>query len=450
MRELVRYHEARLPYNVRKVMDDPEDFTRNLMLQEIASQESRDELRRAYREFRDREPADIALALLGPTASPHQLAALFYGWSLGSTSDSLRTWLRSFAAEPDSAEVERLARVYGNPRFTVADYGYLLDVHPLTLWCAGELYKHPGEAWDEVEDKSSAARRTASAWLLQTRNRHAQDVRLRTRIERDAFVRMTGYWRGLGFPFTRLVPSLATAIGSSADRPEALGTLMGILVSDGVLRQESLIRRLRFGDGTPYHTVADARVPEGKRVLPAAAARTLREVLLQVVERGTAVRLRGAFEHADGTPIALGGKTGSGDNRLKRFGRGGGVIESKAVSRTATFAFYLGDRYYGVLTASVTGAAAERYQFTSTLALEVLRMLAPALTASLWPGETRQAVVPVVVPVVAPVASDSTVALSSPHATAAPGLVTASIPRRVARARSAVVLAAPAATLTNR
>jgi hypothetical protein len=388
MRDIVRFHQARLPYDGAKVMDDPDDITRNLMLQQIASDESRDELRRSYREYHDLEPEEIPLALLGPTASPAQLASAFYAWMPGAGVDSLRAWLHAFAAEPDSAEIERLARVYGNPKFTIADYGYLLGVHPLAVWCAGQLYHHPHATFEEIEHRSGDARNLATAWLLEPRNRHAQDVRLRTRIERDAFLRMTPYWRHLGFPFSRLVPSLATAIGSSADRPEALGELMGIIVNDGILRKESVVRRLTFAEGTPYHTVAEARASQGTRVLPAAAARTMRDVLHQVVERGTATRLRGAFELADGTEVPIGGKTGSGDNRLKRFARGGGVIESKAVSRTASFVFYLGDRYYGVLTASVEGEAAGRYQFTSTLPLEVLRILAPALSARLWPADT--------------------------------------------------------------
>jgi hypothetical protein len=49
------------------------------------------------------------------------------------------------------------------------------------------------------------------------------------------------------------------------------------------------------------------------------------------------------------------------------------------VSRTAAFAFYIGDRYFGIITASVAGKAAGEYQFTSALPLSVLRLLAPAI-----------------------------------------------------------------------
>jgi hypothetical protein len=51
------------------------------------------------------------------------------------------------------------------------------------------------------------------------------------------------------------------------------------------------------------------------------------------------------------------------------------------VSRTAAFAFYIGDRYFGIITASVSGKAAGQYQFTSALPLTVLRLLAPQINA---------------------------------------------------------------------
>ena len=90
---------------------------------------------------------------------------------------------------------------------------------------------------------SSDARRKGSAWLLNGRNRRAQDLRLRIRMEKDAFSRMAPYWQRLGFPFKTMVPSYATAIGNSSDRPVALAELMGILVNDG-MRRSSVAERL--------------------------------------------------------------------------------------------------------------------------------------------------------------------------------------------------------------
>lgn len=222
------------------------------------------------------------------------------------------------------------------------------------------------------------------AWLFRTKNRMAQDNRLRAHIERDAFARMTPYWRRLGFPFSRLVPSYATAIGSSSDQPSALADLMGVLVNDGVRRPPALIQEISFANDTPYQTTLEAPAPSGGNLLvPPEVARAARSVLGDVVERGTAARLRGAFVDSTGAPIWVGGKTGTGDNRFDTFGRGRRLLSSRAVSRTAAFAFCLGDRYYGVVTASVLGPEADQYSFTSVLPVEVLRRLAPSIEKQL-------------------------------------------------------------------
>jgi hypothetical protein len=60
--------------------------------------------------------------------------------------------------------------------------------------------------------------------------------------------------------------------------------------------------------------------------------------------------------------------------------RGDGVvIEDRAIDRTATVVFFIGDRFYGTITAFVTGAVADRYRFTSSLPVQILRMLGPTL-----------------------------------------------------------------------
>jgi hypothetical protein len=75
----------------------------------------------------------------------------------------------------------------------------------------------------------------------------------------------------------------------------------------------------------------------------------------------------------------MGGKTGTGDNRYRVFGPGGRLVESRAVNRTATFAFFMGDRWFGVVTAYVPGGASADYRFTSALPTEILRVLGPVL-----------------------------------------------------------------------
>src|SRR5581483_231318 len=67
------------------------------------------------------------------------------------------------------------------------------------------------------------------------------------------------------------------------------------------------------------------------------------------------------------------------DNRFVTFSRSGAVLSSHATNRTATFVFYLGERYFGVITAYVQGREAENYHFTSALPVTLLKLLAPTL-----------------------------------------------------------------------
>lgn len=136
---------------------------------------------------------------------------------------------------------------------------------------------------------------------------------------------------------------------------------------------------LNFAENTPYESHFTTPSAQPQRVLPLAVARALRGVLAQVVEAGTARRIAGTFAQADGTPLQMGGKTGTGDNRIETVGRYGQVLTSKAMNRTATFVFYLGERHFGTLTAFVEGSKADNFRFTSALPVQVLKGMAPLL-----------------------------------------------------------------------
>jgi membrane peptidoglycan carboxypeptidase len=380
MRDLVRFHEARLPYESDAVRSEPDHPARQQMLERMADREARQHLARAYARYRGLAPGGILGRLLGErSASPRALAIAFFAWHPDADASALQAWLSAHGQPVTAAEAAALERAVGIRGLTLLDHAYLLGRHPLDIWCAGEMIRDPSQTWDALLARSEAARDLASSWLFQPRQRRAQDVRLRIRVEEDAFTRMALAWRRLGFPFERLVPSYATAIGASADRPAALADLMGIIVNDGVRRPTLTVRSLRFAGDTPYHTVLEPSPAAEERVLPAAVARALRDVLAGAVERGTARRLAGAFRQADGAALVAGGKTGSGDNRFETFGRGGQLLSSRAVSRTAVFTFYVGDRYFGVMTASVTGRQADDYEFTSALPVTVLKLLAPEI-----------------------------------------------------------------------
>ena len=388
MRDLVRYHEARLPYSVDRVLSGQDSLRRRAMLNEIIDLESRATLSRAYQEYKGLSLEGSLDRLLGAHRRARRpLTILYLAWHPQASPESLEAWLARNADSDTSLSADRLAKMVAGPRLGLEDYAYLLGKEPLEVWTAGVLARDPGLTREKLMEQSADARRLASEWLFRTRNRRAQDLRLRIRFEQDAFARMTPSWRRLGFPFAQLVPSYATAIGSSADRPDALAELMGTIMNDGEDLPPQRINRVVFAPGTPYHTALEASAPAGRRLLSPVTARVARDVLTQVVagESGTAHGLKDAFRDAQGHPVPMGGKTGTGDNRFETFGRGGQVISSRVVSRTSAFAFFIGNRYYGVVTASVFGSQAGGYRFTSALPVRFLELLAPSIEKR-WQG----------------------------------------------------------------
>jgi hypothetical protein len=374
-----------LPYDAEEVLHDYDSPARSSLLAEVADEEAKQTLRRAYRKYREQGMEEIIRGLLGSHAtSPRMLTVVFYAWKAGGGEADLAAWLKQRSGnEVDARVVQSLIRSYGNPDLGIADYGYLAARNSLELWCAGRLAHNPDLSWDELVDSSAAVRRETSEWLFKPSNRVAQNWRLRGRVERDAFKRMTPYWKRLGFPFSRLVPSYATAVGTSGDRPAALADLMGIIVNDGVRKPNLVLRRLRFAAGTPYETVFEPSDVKSERVMETPVARVLRAALQQVVEGGTARRIAGAFRYENGTPALVGGKTGTGDNRFSTFARGGGLVSSRVVNRTASFAFFVDARYFGVVTAFVAGDEAKHYHYTSALPVSVLKLFAPTINARL-------------------------------------------------------------------
>jgi membrane peptidoglycan carboxypeptidase len=154
---------------------------------------------------------------------------------------------------------------------------------------------------------------------------------------------------------------------------------MGIILNDGVELPTADIERVHFAEATPFETELVLQPDAPRRVLVPEVAATVRRALIGVVGEGTGTRVKNTFAMPDGTPLVIGGKTGTGDNRFDSFAPGGRLIESRVVDRTATFVFFLGDRFFGTITAEVPGAEAANYQFTSALAVQLLKTLAPQL-----------------------------------------------------------------------
>ncbi len=395
LRDVANYHTAASGVQVKQLLGDTDDPQRDIYLQRFVEADSRRFLSRFYRDYKSLS-GDEPLALLARRArpSPKPLTTLFLSVHPKARLAHLQAFLAARLPQTTLSENELwdLFLSYSPERLNLADRGYVSGIHPLELWLVEYLRDHPGAPWKEVIEASGQVRQDVYGWLFKG-SVHKQDTRIRIMIEQDAFNRILDNWRALGYPFAHLVPSLGTAIGASGDRPDALAELIGIVMNDGVRLPTVAIERLHFAANTPYETaLAPAAQPE--RVMPVEVARTVRRSLTNVVENGTARRLNGAYTAANGSPLAVGGKTGTGDNRYERYSAGGGLISSRVVDRTATFVFFLGDRFFGTVTAYVPGQDAAQFQFTSGLAVQLLKILEPELKPLLnGPATAQQAMI---------------------------------------------------------
>ena len=383
MREIVQYHKAQLGYDEAAIFREPNHPDRQRLLREYTEKEGRKLLWDYYHRYQGKSEAESIRRLLRSKPTPRRAATAYF--FLRGPGGEPAQFARILAAvmgseAPDSAASVKLARSFGTNPLSVADAAYLLKVHPLELWTMGFLITRPEATWDDLSAMSEPAIEAGYSWLYGKRARKAQDLRIRILLENKAFAEIHRVWQRLGYPFGSLVPSLATAIGSSADRPAALAELIGIILRDGVRAPTQRIETLDFATGTPYETTYERTFEPRRQVMPKKVAVALRSCLVDVVENGTARRASGAITRANGIEVPIGGKTGSGDNRVKSFAKGGRLIGSRVVSRTASFVFFAGDRFYGAITAYVAGPEAAEFGFTSSLPTQILKMLGPALT----------------------------------------------------------------------
>ena len=397
MRDIVNYYRYRVPGATPAVLDDWDNPARQKYLAHFADQEGKVYLSRFYAKYRG-ETSDQALETLlrSEHLTPLRAAVTYRSVRPQSGLDEFTAFLkRHFPAnvlvkKNDPAE---LYEKYGPDKFNLADRGYLAHVHPLELWMLNYREQHPHADFKELAAASTQLRQDVYWWLFRSHYKHQQDIRIRTQMEEAAFREIHKAWKRQGYPFDSLVPSYATTIGVSGDTPAALADLMGILVNDGVRNPTLKIERLHFGKDTPTETVLGHQTVAGQQVIAPEIAALVRQQLIGVVENGTGRRMHGGITMPDGQMIPVGGKTGTGDNRLESFSANGRVIGDKAVSRTATFVFMIGDRFYGTVLAYVPGSKAASYKFTSALAVQIFKDLAPKLEP-LIAREDRQPAAP--------------------------------------------------------
>lgn len=391
MRDIVAFEIAEAGRG-QAVLAETDHAGRRAYLARYADQDGKVYLDRFHRAYRDKD-ADAVLETLASKlrTTPKRLAVVYRSLRPEAPLEAFAAFLAQQLGgrAPSAEQAARLYDEHAPGRFSLVDRGYIAGVHPLELWLAAYLQRHPQATRGEIRAASRTERQEVMAWLTESGRHQKQNPRIWTVLEQEAFARIHRGWRRLGYPFDDLVPSFATAIGSSADRPEALSRLMGIILNDGLALPDRLIERLRFAEGTPYETVMTPRPTRPKRVLAPEIARVLRGLLNDVVENGTARRAKTAFTRPDGERLRVGGKTGTGDNRFKTFASGGKLVDERVVNRTATFVFFIDERFFGTVTAYVDGPEAADYGFTSSLPAQLLKTLAPAL-APLLEGSGAQ------------------------------------------------------------
>jgi membrane peptidoglycan carboxypeptidase len=383
MRDIVNYTIAQGQQTKEELLDDPDAPARQDYLQRFADQEGSAFLNRYISDYTNLTP-DAVLEKILAHARKSATARTVIFRSVKPQAD-FATYAAFMRQHPtgDGTGPEQLAKLYDNypiERYDLSDRGYIAGLNPLELWLAGYLQTNPHASRRAILEVSQPVRMESYTWLFRSDLKHAQDNRIRIVLEEDAFAHIQKRWARLGYPFDKLVPSLATAIGSSADRPGALAELVGIILNDGVKLPTVRFDSLMFGEGTPYQTLLmhDGTMHR-EQVLDPAITHVMKDVMAEVVDKGTARKVKGVYRDASGRLLAVGGKTGTGDQRYDEFAPGGRLVSSRVMNRTGTFVFYIGDRFFGTITAHVAGEDAANYRFTSALSAQMLKSLAPIL-----------------------------------------------------------------------
>ncbi|WP_411728542.1 transglycosylase domain-containing protein [Methyloglobulus sp.] len=379
----VAYHHLYKPDGIARWLDDPADPRRKEYLERFADHEGRVYLRRFYVKYQGKSPEE-AMQLLTEKVQPKvsRFSMLYRSIYPNNDENQFYLFLKSHVKGTDlvNEDIYGLYDKYSIDNFDLQDQGYITKVHPLELWLVRYLTTHPNAPLENILAASYEQRLEVYRWLLKSKRKNSQQRRIMTLLEEEAFKEIHKAWQRVGYPFSKLTSSYATSIGASGDRPAALAELMGVLQNDGVRLPATRFDSLQFASATPYETILNKLPEQGQRIFPAEVAQVARGALAGVVEGGTASRLRSVYTDSNGKPLIVGGKTGTGDHRKQVWGERGRLLESKFISRAATFAFFLGDRFFGVITAYVEGPNAGRYHFTSSLPVQIIKYLKPTLS----------------------------------------------------------------------
>lgn len=376
MRDIVAYHMANR--ETPSPLLDPE--ARTEYLERFVERESREFFTRYWKRYRGQTPEQMLTTMVANgRMTPRRATAAFRAARPAARFDDYSAWIQKVYPWLDPEIPGLLWDKFDLEKLDWNDRGYLANLHPIEVWLLEYLHRNPKATRDQALADSAEVRRNSYRWLMRARNVAGQNLRIRTLMEEEAFDGIHARWKRQGYPFSTLVPSLGTSLGSSGDTPAALAELAGIILNGGMRYPTVRVASLHFGAGTPFETKLRRRPAEAERVFEPPVAAVLRQAMVGVVEAGTARGAYQALRTRNNEILTIGGKTGTGDNRMEQYAPGGVLLKSQVMSRTATFVFTVGDRYFGTLVVYVPGAEAAQFDFTSALPVQIFRMLAPAI-----------------------------------------------------------------------
>ncbi len=393
MRDIVHHEMYEIAGSTASILANP--ALRHMYLERFAQREGGVFVTRFYRQYSGHTPQQIVDLLTKEVRPlPKRMAVVLLGVDpqagLAAFTEAMRRAMPE-ASLPDNA-LRRLYDTTVREHLSLSDQGYVAGIHPLELWVAAYLQAHPEATLQQTLTASHQARLDVYHWLFKTHHANRQDLRIRRMVELEAYLSIAKMWRVLGYPFASITPSYGSAVGAAGDRPAALAELMGIIVNNGLRLPTRQITALTFGAGTPYETRLVAGPSKPERLLPEAICQVVREALVGVVQTGTGVRVRGAF----GT-LALGGKTGTGDQRFQVYSPRGHLLQSRRINRTATFVFFIGTRWFGVISAYAHEPYAATYHYTSAMTVQLLKdlsvQLQPLFLSSFYDKEGTTAII---------------------------------------------------------
>lgn len=191
MRELVRHTLYQMPGGTAQLLKDLDDPRRSDYLARFADREGKTFLRRFWRKSDDQSADELRAVLLdGLRPTPDRLAAVFRYLEPDAAVDALGAFLQARLGEkaPDAARVAQLYERYAPLALDLPDRGYVAGVHPLELWLVGYRLQHPDATLADALEASAGERQAVYGWLFRTRVKSAQDTRIYTLLEVEAFL----------------------------------------------------------------------------------------------------------------------------------------------------------------------------------------------------------------------------------------------------------------------